>query len=306
MSLTLKLARFCLFLIALASLSVSLFNPISLAQAQPLQTHNQDSFSLSINFLPSSVRRLCVGDSAVFRFAASIQDLGPLAPLVPTQISVTTTQGSAKPVVFQMYGTYGVFQFQYTAENAGDETITVQAVDHSGSASKSFKVLEGCDYEVTFFAKDQQDVETGGFAVEFWGAGDLGLARRDDPNLALKGNGKDAASLQMYAAVPQAFSCGLAPYSGNSTFSMDGNLLPEQDVLHFDLNFDPITFPSHMMFSCTAAGLGDVNFDIPIPKSSGDANSLNMKGIEVDTAGGTYQFAFGKSTGVMTVRKVQQ
>jgi hypothetical protein len=271
------------------------------------------NFSYSIAFLPSTVKRLCVGDSATFRFMVKLNDLdpsgqlAPLAPLTARQISITTNVGTATPVLFSLLGGYGVFQFKYTADSPGDETITVQMVEDQGSASKSFKVFEACDYEVTFFASTEEQVETGGYNVEFWGAGDLGLARRNDTSdLTLQGDGNDAASLLIIAFVESAFSCTMTPFSANSTFSMKGSLLPESDQVQFGMEFKPMTFPGTMNFACDAVGLGTFTMSIPIGEQTGDANDLDLKDITVGASGGTYRFAFGKSTGIVTVRKAAQ
>ncbi len=271
------------------------------------------TFNYSLAFLPSTVRRLCVGDSATFRFMVRLQDrdsngeLAPLAPLTARQISITTNNGTATPVLFSLLGGYGVFQFNYTADSPGDETITVQMVEDQGSASKSFKVFEACDYEVTFFASSQETVETGGYNVEFWGAGDLGLARRNDTSdLSLQGDGNDAASLLIIAYAQNAFYCTMAPFSANSTFSMKGQLLPVSDQIQFGMEFEPMTFPGTMAFVCQAAGLGTVTLNLPIGEQTGGAGDLDLKDITVGAAGGTYKFAFGKSTGVVTVRKAAQ
>jgi hypothetical protein len=279
------------------------------AQAQG----NGPNFSYSIAFLPSTVKRLCVGDSATFRFMVRLQDrdangeLAPLAPLTARQISITTNNGTANPVLFSLLGGYGVFQFTYTADSPGDETVTVQMVEDEGSASKSFKVFEACDYEVTFFASQQETVETGSYDVEFWGAGNLGLARRNETSdLTLQGDGNDAASLLIIAYAKNAFYCTMAPFSANSTFSMKGQLLPDADQVQFGMEFAPMTFPGTMAFSCQAAGLGTVTLNIPTGEQTGDANDLDLKDVTVDAAGGTYKFAFGKSTGVVTVRKAAQ
>jgi hypothetical protein len=303
------LSRLTHTLLALTVLCVSTLGITAPAQAQGTGS----GFSYSIAFLPSTVKRLCVGDSATFRFMVKLQDTGangeviPLAPLTARQISITTNVGTANPVLFSLRGGYAVFQFKYTADSPGDETITVQMVEDQGSASKSFKVFEACDYEVTFFASAEEQVETGGYNVEFWGAGDLGLARRNDTSdLTLQGDGNDAASLLIVAYVENAFFCTMTPLSANSTFSMKGNLLPESDQVHFGMEFKPMTFPGSMDFVCEAAGLGTVTLSVPVGKQSGDANDLDLKDITVGASGGTYRFAFGKSTGIVTVRKAAQ
>ncbi len=290
---------------------VSFPGPDSTAMASPSIAVDQ----YAVHFLPNYFFRLCVGDSHYYAFMVKwieTEDPEPIpvdenglpypVPLKVYHARVTATNGTVNPSDFYITSPSQTFRFNYTAQSEGQETLQVTLTDGaSGEASKTLQIIGTCNYDLSFFAKERGSNQGGSFEVAFNGEGSFSLDSTAADSNTIKGNGTNQAALGMWAEAPGAFFCSLVPMRADSTFKIEGTLRPDYSFMTVSIYFDPMTFPGNMHFDCSAMGLGDLAFDIPVDSNTSNMDDMNMVMLTFPITGGVDHFNFGKSQGTVIV-----
>ena len=285
---------------------------------------SQEESGFRLNYLPAQMRQLCQGDSTTFTVWAhwyeppDDSDL-PLAPLVPPgdadqvdvapltvrHVQISAVNGKVSPSDFLLLSSSQYMQFTYTAEGEGLDTITAVIDDGGAKAEKQISVLPACEYDISFLVVSQENTEAGGFGVVFKGDGDFFVDRTAESVGELTGDGQDDLAWLMWAAAPEAFSCTMDKVTASSRFNIEGMLNAEPyNFLHVNIRFpEPLQLPSSLHWSCNAAGLSNVEVNIPLPPESrsSDPSTMDMVGLTYPLEGGVVELQVPKGFGYIVV-----
>ncbi|MFO0559268.1 MAG: hypothetical protein U0269_14730 [Polyangiales bacterium] len=306
-------ARWTIATLPLAAITAWIARAPTVAHAQNAQPQPDPQYQ--VLFVPSMVRNVCVGDEVILRFTATQTNLNdPLAALVPPDrrrepaagqetFVIEATGGTISPSRVQLLGASEVFTTRFRAAQAGAASVTVRAARGSGSATRSFTIEQHCDYRIDIFGRAV--VAQQGVRIEevFIARGTLNRSRRGNVQgggaNAMHGDGTVFARLDMSNRVGPV-SCRTDPITARGTFSSEGTL--QEGDLEFSLHFDPITLDNGLVFHCDAPNM-QVNLPVETGRQGGDANRLGLRNLSMGAWGGSMSFAYGPSTGVLTLTR---
>ena len=224
-----------------------------------------------------------------------------LAPLTPGDATATANLGTASVTPEGMTGS-----LTYTAEKAGQETITVTASNYFGSVTGelSLEVKPRPNYNLDFvLVSEHQDEAGGAFLAIFTGTGEFANVK-DAP---LTGQGTAQIWFSLWAQT-EAFNCSLnPPVQGATGFEISGvsggALVPGSvEPFILDLNFQPMSTNASTM-SCV--GLGGITASFPWPATQSNANDQYLfKSLFFPGEGGMLTITAEKTWGyIWTERK---
>ncbi|HNT54463.1 MAG TPA: hypothetical protein PKG95_07110 [Anaerolineaceae bacterium] len=223
-----------------------------------------------------------------------------LAPLTPGAASVTAVLGVASVTPEGMTG-----KLTYTAQKAGQETITVTATNYYGSVtgSMSLEIKPRPNYNLDFvLVSEHEDPSGGAFLSIFTGTGEFANVK-DAP---LTGQGTADLWFSLWAE-NAAFNCSLnPPIQGATGFEITGvsggALVPGSiEPFLLNLNFQPLSTSASTM-SC--AGLGGITASFPWPATQSNPNDQNpFQNLFFPGEGGTLSVTADKTWGTIWVTR---
>ncbi len=314
--------RIILGLVCLSLFMLGVVAPPQAAQANPSTApHNEEEDGFHLKFLPAQMRQLCKGDTTTFTlwayyYESPVDPNQPLTPLEPPagpsdlaplvrHVKISALNGQVSPQEFLMDSPSQYMQFTYTADGAGQDTITAIIDDGSASVEKRISVLPACDYDISFLELSSQTIDTGGFYVVFKGNGEFFVNRTAESVGELAGNGQADLAWLMWAFVPGAFTCSMDKIAANTPFQVEGMLNAEPyNFLHVNLRFtEPLALPGTMVWRCDASGLGPVTLSVPIEGAATDPATMDMVGLTFPLQGGVDEFQVPNGIGYAVVTR---
>lgn len=264
-------------------------------------------------FVPSMVRSVCLGDDVVVRFSATQTNANdPLAALVPPSrrgepapgqetFVLEATGGTVTPSRAQLLGVSEVFSARFHAAQAGAARVTVRPARGTGEATKTFTVEQHCDYRVEAFARAVVAREMLRVEEVFVARGDLDRTRREGAQggdaRALSGDGTVWVRADLFGGAGPV-RCTIDPMIGHGAFHSTGTLV--DGTLEFSLRFEPVMFEHSIVFRCVGPNM-QLNLPVETGRQGGDANRLGLRDLSTGAWGGSMSFAYGPSTGVLTI-----
>lgn len=264
-------------------------------------------------FVPSMVRNVCLGDEVALSFSATQTNIhDPLASLVPPSrrgepapgqetFTLEATGGTVTPSRVQLLGMSETFTVRFRATQGGDASLTVRPVRGTGAATRSFTVQEHCDYRIDAVARAVVARQMLRVEEVFVARGTLNRARREGPAgssaRALEGDGTVWVRADLFGGAGPV-TCTIDPMIGHGTFRSTGTLA--DDALEFSLQFAPVRFERSIVFRCAGPNM-QLNMPVDTGTQGGDANRLRLRDLSTGFWGGSMSFAYGPSTGVLTI-----
>lgn len=232
-----------------------------------------------------------------------------IAPLTPGNASVSAQLGTATVAPRGITGLSGTVL--YTANKAGQESITLTVSNYFGTATGSFDftVKPRPNYDLEIFAiSEGQSEGGGGFRAVFTGAGEFANV----PDSAIQGQGSSEAWFILWVS-NEAVQCRLEPtIQGTSAFKIAGGMpavapliRPPGFIDPFRLNLDFAPMPMNGS-NIICAGLGGFGANFPIPASTADPNEFNLREMEFAGEGGIFPISAEKTWGFVYVTRKDQ
>lgn len=220
--------------------------------------------------MPTMFRRLCVGDTLTLNIWTHWEPnpdpeppLAPLTPLDPNQpaptdneppapgLSLNARLGSVSPNTVDVPVGLGdhYFQVTYTAENPGTETVEAVLYGSLASATRSFDVLDHCDYDLkilgvySMYVADDAGIMTDD--AVFTTTGDFSVNRTSTEVIELTGSG-NRDMIRVLNLVSTEYTCDNFPrtLTGQGPLKIGGTRsLPPLAAIMPTLDFTPIVIP---------------------------------------------------------------
>lgn len=252
-----------LLITALLTMMLSLLaSPASgnhVEQAQP---------RIAVRFLPTNFRRLCVGDTLTLNIWTHWEQNPdaepPLAPLEPNPsdppandapaspgLSITAQLGTVTPGIIDGVFLTGdhYFQVNYEAVNPGTETVEVVLYGDLASGTRTFEVLDHCDYEmhhigVYTMRMADDDLYMTDDAV-FTSEGEFSVNRTSGEYIELSGSG-NRSMVRTINFTSTEYVCDDIPrtLTGSASIDISGTMsLPPLASISPFFDFSPIIIP---------------------------------------------------------------
>jgi len=260
---------------------------VSPAAAQPAP---QAVPRIFVRFMPTNMRRLCVGDTLTLNVWTHFEPnpepqepLAPLEPLVPGQppddepaapgLSLSAQLGSLSPAARDLPVVLGdhYYPFVYTAENPGTETVEAVFFGDLASATRTFEVLDHCDYAFKHLGTYHMDhAEADGYITDdavFTTTGDFTVDRTAGQGaVKLSGSGT-RKMIRVIDLFTVGETCADIPrhITGSAPLEIGGTrTLPPDALLRLTLDFAEIVIPvASLEFYCTDEN-GNEGFGSPL------------------------------------------
>lgn len=259
------------FLLIALIMTVAFAAWTSPAAAKPVE---QNAPRIAVRFLPTMFRRLCVGDTLTLNIWThwepkkdeDLPGLGPLEPVNPDQANPDTGEAAPGLSIRAQLGTVtpdridsGVgigdhyFQVTYTAVNPGTETVEAILYGDLAVGTKTFQVLDHCDYELKNIGVYSMLTNDGDMMITddavFLSTGEFSVDRTSQDIIQLTGSGNRTMD-RVFNAVSSEFTCENLPryIQKEAPFEISGTLaLPPLGSLLPVLDFSPIIIPVEEM-----------------------------------------------------------
>ncbi|NLG99628.1 MAG: hypothetical protein GX491_19915 [Chloroflexi bacterium] len=232
-----------------------------------------------------------------------------LAPLTPGAASVSAQLGTATAAPEGITGLSGTIL--YTANKAGQESITLTVSNYFGTATGTFEftVKPRPNYDLEIFAiSEGQSEGGGGFRTIFTGKGEFANV----PETAIQGQGSSEAWFTLWVS-NEVIQCKVEPpIQGTAAFRISGGMpavipliRPPGFIDPFTLNLDFDPMPMNGS-SVVCAGLGGFGANFPIPATTADPNEFNLREMEFAGEGGVFPIKAEKTWGFVYVTRKDQ
>lgn len=280
-----------------AILTVVLAALVTPAQARPLI---QEPARIFVRFMPTMFRRLCVGDTLTLNIWTHWEPnpdpeppLAPLDPVDPNQpaptadneppapgLRLTARLGSVSPNTVDTAIGLGdhYYQVTYTAENPGTETVEAVLYGDLATGTKTFEVLDNCEYELLHMGVYAMSSVDDGMTITddavFTSRGSFSVDRTSGDVIELKGTGT-RDMVRILNGTFTEFTCLDLPrtLTGSGGLTIEGTRsLPPLASITPSLDFEPIIIPVEQLELYCYDEDGDEGYGSPLISHVLDSN----------------------------------
>lgn len=228
----------------------------------------QEQPRISVRFLPTNFRRLCVGDTLTLNiwthWEPNPDAVPPLAPLEPNPsdppadnspaspgLSIKAQLGKVTPGIIDGVFLTGdhYFQINYEAVNPGTETVEVVLYGDLASGTRTFEVLDHCDYEMHHLGVYAMRMADGDLYMTddavFTSEGQFSVDRTSQEYIELSGSG-NRSMVRIINFTSTEYVCDDIPrtLTGSAPIEISGTMSPPPlaSISPF-FDFSPIIIP---------------------------------------------------------------